>query len=120
MVLRMKIRWLLVALLSTAIAFASACGGGDEDSPFEGSWIAETGERITFTNDTWLDSDGDAGTYSFTGEDPVYTLTMVSGAGQFQRRATFIDDDTIEMCVLSSAGAIGSCVILVHDEPTLH
>ena len=120
MVLPMKTRWLLVALLSTALAFASACGGGGDESPFEGNWIAATGERITFTSDTWQDSDGDAGTYSFTGEDPVFTLTFVSTTGQFQRQATFIDEDTIDLCVISSAGTIGSCVILVHDDPTLH
>lgn len=121
MVLRMKFRWLLVALLSTALAFASACGGGDEDNPFEGSWIAGTGERITFTSDAWHDSDGDSGTYSFAAvEDRVYTLTLVGATNQFQRQATFVDEDTIELCALTADGNVGLCVILVHDDPTLH
>jgi hypothetical protein len=66
MVHRMKIRWLPVALLSAALALAAGCGGGGDDSPFKGSWIAEDGGRITFTNDSWDDSEGDAGSYSFT------------------------------------------------------
>lgn len=120
MVLRMKTRWLLVALLSAAFAVAAGCGGDGGSNPFEGSWTSESGARITFTDKNWSDSDGDSGTYDYTGDDPVYTLTLETATRRFFRRATFADSTTLELCVLSSTGNLGACVDLVFDRPTLH
>jgi hypothetical protein len=120
MVPGMKIRWLLVALLSAALAVAAGCGDDSKDSPFEGNWISENGKEITFTSDTWSDSDGDSGTYSFTGEDPTFTLTLDNAAGRVLRRATFRNKFDMELCDLSPDNVLGACVDLVFDKPTLH
>ena len=111
-------------LLSTALAAAlsttallAACGGGDKDNLFVGTWFAPDGATITFSDKTWQDSDGDAGDYSFTGEYPDFMVTFVLPSGPFARMATFIDRHTLELCEVFVSGAIGDCVTLTRDRP---
>ena len=120
MVLAMKFRRVLGVLLCAAVALAAGCGGGGSDNPFEGTWISENSTRITFTGKNWSDSEGDEGTYSFTGEDPLYTVTFETVTRRYTRQATFADDDTLELCVVNTSGSVGTCVNLVRDRPTLH
>lgn len=116
----MALRWMRVALLVLAAGLFAGCSGSSADNPFEGSWVAAGGTSITFTEDTWFDSEGDAGNYSFTGEYPVYTLTLDTAGGSFVKRATFADANTFELCTVAAGGFIGFCEDFVIDRPTVH
>lgn len=129
----MKTRWLTVAALVLAACQFIGCSGGDEDNPFVGTWLSLTRGSITFTGSTWSDADGDAGAYDFTdsGENPIcacyldpvcncYTVIFTSGANSIRERATFIDEDTLELCTLLPSDAVDVCDTLVIDHPTLH
>jgi hypothetical protein len=129
----MKTRWLAAVALVLAACLAVGCNGDDEDNPFKGSWISATTGSITFEGSTWFDSDGDSGGYDFTdsGEDPIcacyldpvcncYTVIFTTGGGALRERATFIDDNTLELCTLLPNNAVDTCDNLVIDHPTLH
>lgn len=119
MVMLMRRRcFLLAAVLLAAVALAGC--GGDDESPLKGRWVSAAGSSITFGNSTWSDSDGDSGTYTYTGDYPLYTVTFVSDGKTFTQRATFIDDRTLELCTLFSNGFVSGCVELVIDRPTIH
>lgn len=113
-------RRLAVALLLIASGLFAGCDGGSGDTPFTGSWVSTAGISITFTDSTWYDSEGDSGTYSYTGDYPVYTVTLVSSGISYTRQATFTDTQTLELCRLFSSGEVGTCTDLVLDRPTLH
>lgn len=116
----MKQRLLIVAVLIFVVGLVAGCNGGADDNPFVGSWVSANRGRITFAGSTWSDSDGDGGTYSYTGTHPVYELTFASGRRTVVDRATFIDTRTLELCPVISAGLLGACDELVIDRPTLH
>lgn len=127
----MKMRWFTVAAL--AVCLSIGCSGDDEDNPFEGRWLSETRGSITFEGSTWSDSEGDSGEYDYTdsGEDPIcacylepacncYTVIFVATGGTIRERATFIDDNTLELCTLLPNNTVDTCDTLVIDRPTLH
>jgi hypothetical protein len=129
----MKKRWLAVAALVFVAGLAAGCSG-DEDNPFEGSWLSLTRGSITFDGSTWVDSDGDSGEYDYTdsGEDPIcgcyldtvcncYIVVFTTAGGStIQERATFIDENTLELCTLLPNNSTNVCDTLVIDRPTLH
>lgn len=110
----------LALVLLFALGTAAGCGGDDADNPFIGSWLSATRGSITFAGSTWSDSDGDAGSYSYTGTHPVYQVTFLTGTVSSVERATFIDFRTLELCPILAGGALGACDELVLDRPTLH
>jgi len=110
------LRTLLLAAALSGAALLAACGG-DGDNLFVGTWFAPDGATITFADSTWVDSDGDAGDYSFTGEYPLFMVTFVLPTGPFARQATFIDRYTIELCEVFITGELGECVELTRDRP---
>lgn len=116
----MALRWIRVALLMLATGLAAGCSGSSADNPFEGTWVSISGTAITFGESTWHDSEGDTGDYSYTGEHPVYTVTFVTAGGNFFKRATFVDADTLELCSLFAGGFVSSCEDFVIDRPTVH
>ncbi len=110
------LRTLLLGSLLAAAAGLLACGGG-KDNPFVGTWYALDGRSIVFAEDTWTDSDGDAGDYSFSGDFPEYELTFVTPDRTFTRRATFLDKFTMDLCLGFASGAVQDCVRLIKDRP---
>ncbi len=116
----MTIRGLALALLLIAPGLFAGCDGGSGDTPFTGTWVSTSGASITFADSTWYDSEGDSGTYSYTGDYPGYTVTFVSNGISYVRQATFADTQTLELCRLYSSGEIGTCTDLVLDRPTVH
>lgn len=118
---RMKRCWLALTVLVLALGALVGCVDDDTGgNPFVGSWISATRGRITFDDSTWSDSDGDAGTYSYTGTHPVYRVTFLSGTVSSIERATFIDPMTLELCPILPDGTLGTCDELAIDRPTLH
>ena len=129
----MKTRWFALAALVLTACLSIGCSGGEEDNPFEGSWLSMTRGSITFDGSTWSDGDGDSGEYDYTdaGEDPVcgcylepvcncYLVTFTTAGGAISERATFIDDKTLELCTLLPNNSTDVCDTLVIDRPTLH
>ena len=119
MVFRMKMRWILLALLILSAGLVAGCGS-DDDSPFEGDWIAADGTRLLFRGSVWSDSDGDAGTFAYTGDYPDYSMVFRAAGGDFVKRAIFADTKTFDLCTLLPGGSLDTCIKLVYDRPTLH
>lgn len=111
------LRAIVLGLGLAAAAALAACGGGGKDNPFTGTWYARDGRSITFAEDTWTDSDGDAGDYSFEGDFPEYELTFVLPDRTFTRRATFLDRHTMDLCLGFASGAVQDCIRLIRDRP---
>ena len=112
----MLIRRFLAGLVLGAAALLSGCGDGDP-GPFEGDWVSATAGRLMFEGKNWSDGDGDSGDFSYAGAYPVFSVRFSSGAGQFDKIATFADERTFELCDL---GAPAVCDEFVWDKPTLH
>jgi hypothetical protein len=110
---------LLTLVVLASVAFAG-CGGGEGDSPFEGDWVSATGGRLSFEGSTWKDGEGATGEFSYSGDYPVYTITFVAPAGTVDRRATFADERTFELCSIRPNGALFDCHDFALDRPTLH
>ena len=98
------LRALLLALPLAAAVSLLACGGGGEDNHFVGTWFADDGRTLTFTEETWQDSDGDAGDYSYDGEYPEYTVTFELPDRTYLRQATFLDRNTMDLCLAFASG----------------
>lgn len=115
----MMIRGLLAGLVLIAAGLCAGCGGGD-GSPFEGDWVSATAGRLSFDDSRWWDGEGDSGDYSYTGDDPEYTVVFKSEAGNFERTASFLDENTFDLCEQGAGGTLVDCHQFVADKPTLH
>jgi hypothetical protein len=111
-------RWLAAGFLAATLALP-ACGG-DSDSPFEGDWIYESGKRLLFSGSDWKDSDGNVGSFDYTGDGPVYIVSFHTANRTIFQRATFADEKTLELCLTFADGSVSDCQNLVFDKPTLH
>lgn len=120
MVSRMKMRLVLLALLMFSFGLVSSCGSDGEGNPFEGDWVAEDGTRLLFRGRAWLDSDGDSGSFKYSGDYPEYSLVFRLDGSEFARRANFLDTKTFYLCTLLPDGSLDTCTRLVYDKPTLH
>lgn len=104
----MLTRGCLAGLLLLASGLLAGCGSGDP-SLFEGDWVSANAGRLSFDGDRWTDGDGDTGTFDFSGKYPEFTMVFKSGAGKFERRATFADKRTFELCDVGAGGALYNC-----------
>ncbi len=114
---RLLIGLALALLLAAAVP---GCSGSGSDSPFEGDWVSSTAPRLSFEGSSWRDGEGDAGEFSYSGEYPDYTLVFTSGGGTAERRASFLDEKTFELCSVGGGGVLFDCHEYVIDRPTIH
>jgi hypothetical protein len=110
----------MLVFVVLAVGMFAGCSSDDSGSPFEGDWVSATAGRLSFDGSEWSDGEGDSGNFSYAGKYPVLTVRFVSGAGAFDRLATFIDEHTFSLCEIEPGGALVNCHDFVFDKPTLH